>query len=223
MKRLFFLSLTLVVALTFTACKPPEGWTTDGSAKSVKPAVELEFRDGVAFEKDDEKPFSGEHIKFYSSDAEKVETATTYVDGLKSGPEVHYRTNGMISREYGYHEGVARYVLVRYDSGLAKMISFYKDETDPTAEQFIGPHVRFHENGFPGTNGIWAADHKQWDKRFMQWDENGELLGDYLFDAGKLSDVYFETKDQEIDRKKRYQWNEDNLKKEQAASADGEG
>ncbi len=222
MKRLFPISLTLFVTLSFTACKPPEGWTTEGSSNSLNPVVELEIRDGVAFAKDSDKPFSGEHLEYYSSDAEKVETATTYVDGLKSGPEAHYRKNGMISREYGYHEGVARYVLIRYDSGLVKMISFYQNETDPAAEQFIGPHVRFHENGFPSTNGIWAADHKQWNKRFMQWDESGEVLGDYLFDDGKLSDIYFETDAQKKDRKERYQWNEENLKKEQAAASDGE-
>ena len=222
MKCHYFLSLVFLTALSLTSCKPPEGWTTDGSSPSANPVVKLETRDGVAYEEGGDKPFSGEHFEYYSDEAEKVKTATTYVDGLKSGPEVHYRKNGKISREYGYHQGIARYVLVRYDSGLAKMISFYENETDPATEQFIGPHVRFHENGFPGTNGIWAADHKQWNKRFMQWDENGKLLGDYLFDNGDLSDIYFETEQQKADRKERYKWNEKNLKKEQQAAAAGE-
>ena len=219
MKHLIFGSLTLFVALSFTACKPPEGWTADGSAKPADQMVELEVRDGVAYVKGSDKPFTGEHQEFYSDDAEKIKITSNYIDGLKSGPEVHYRKNGMISREYGYHEGVARYVLVRYDSGLAKMISFYENETDPATEQFIGPHIRFHENGFPANNGIWAADHKQWHKRFMQWDENAQLLGDYLFDEGKISDIYYEAESQKEYRMERKQWNKENLEKEAAEAA----
>lgn len=222
MKHSLFFTFTLFVALSFTACKPPENWTTDTSAKSANQVIKLEVRDGVTYEKGNDNPFSGEHLEFYSDEAEKVKTSTTYLDGLKSGPEVHYRKNGKIAREYGYHEGIARYVLVRYDSGLAKMISFYKNETDPASEQFIGPHIRFHENGFPSNNGIWATNHKQWNKRFLQWDENGELLGDYLFDNGKITETHFETESQKAYRVERKQWNKENLEKEAADAAAAE-
>ena len=220
MKSAFTLTLAALVTFVLCQCKPPEGWTTEGASKGAE-VIELALEDGVAHEVGSTEPFTGEHTEYYSDDAEKPKITTSYVDGRKTGPEVHYRKNGKISREYGYDKGIARYVLVRYDSGLAKMISFYENETDPAAEQFIGPHVRFHKNGFPGTNGIWAADHKQWNKRFMQWDENGELLADYLFDNGELADIYFETDDQKKNRKARYQWNEENLKKEQAEATGG--
>lgn len=218
MKFHFLLPLAATTLFFISGCQPPEGWTTTGAKAGGLAKVEIEFKDGLAYEKGSTQPFSGQFIETYEDADDKIKVDTTYVDGLKSGAELHYRRNGKIAREYGFSEGIARYVLVRYDSGLAKMISFYEDNSDPAAEKFIGPHVRFHENGFPGTNGIWAADHKQWNKRFMQWDTKGLLLGDYLFDEGRLKEIYFETEIQQKDREERDQWNKKNLGKKTAVA-----
>lgn len=210
--RSSLVSLAAITSLILSNCKPPEGWVMEGDGSSKKVATtEIEVKDGIAIDKATGKPANGIVLTAFDDSPGKIKFSTTYKNGLKHGTEVQFRKSGAMSRETGFFEGQARYLVVRYKDGMMKTLSFYEDKSEPAAEKWIGPHTRLHKNGFASANGIRANNYHGWDKRKLDWDDQGELAADYLFDQGEVTKTIFEAAGQAARRAEREAWNDENL------------
>ncbi|QQL45141.1 hypothetical protein [Sulfuriroseicoccus oceanibius] len=209
-------------SLALSNCKPPEGWVMEGEGGAKVKTTKLEIKDGIAINPATGKPAKGIVLIPFEDEPDKVQFSTTYKNGLKHGPEVEFRKNGDMSRETGYHQGQARYLIVRYKGGMMKTLSFYEDGSAPADEKWIGPHTRAHKNGFASANGIRANNYHGWDKRKVDWNKEGQVSGDYLFYQGELVETLFEADAQADRRAEREAWNDENLtgNDETAAPAD---
>jgi len=194
----------------------------EGEGGSKVKSTKLEIKDGIAINPANGKPAKGIVLTPFEDEPDKVQLSTTYKNGLKHGPEVEFRKNGQMSRETGYFEGQARYLIVRYKDGMMKTLSFYENNSNPADEKWIGPHTRVHKNGFASANGIRANNYHGWDKRKVDWNNEGTMIGDYVFDQGELVETIFEADTQADRRAKREAWNDENLTGGSDAPADAQ-
>ena len=101
---------------------------------------ELEVREGVAYLKNSDSPYTGKVFEFHDNGQKKLEAG--YKDGKYDGPAVSWHENGQKDSEGNNKDGkLYGPAVVWYGNGQKKAEANYKDG------KVHGPAVAWYENG----------------------------------------------------------------------------
>jgi hypothetical protein len=207
-----FLFLPLVAL--FAGCQPSPKWEAEAERASKSeggklsaPAIDqitLEKRpDGLMYEPGAEKPFTGKDVEPLlegnpPQPREGFSVVTPYVDGKIHGAKESYFPSGRLREARVYENGIARQSTVYFPSGAKKI--FVKLNAKDVAE---GEYKRWHENGQLHTDGA-HNENERFQGEFKEYDAEGKLTGHYLWEAGVLKKIFFESPAQKEERLKKY-------------------
>ena len=155
MKKLY--PLLSVLFLIF-GCSSPEPINSD------KFLIE---KNGIWYDKNTNKPYSGRHFSFY--DNGKKQHEGTLKDGKHSGLFTWWRENGQKGYEWNYKNGEKHGLQTSwydYDNGLKNVEVTYKDGVRD------GLYTMWYENGQKQSDGTWKDGNMIPSK---EWNEDGSV------------------------------------------------
>ncbi len=134
-------------------------------------------RNGLIYEVNNEKPFSGKVIKRYKNGQKKKELS--YKDGKKEGITTDWYENGQKKAVYSYKDGKKDgHASVWYEKGQKKGEAHYKDGKRE------GLATDWHENG--QKKAVYSYKDGKKDGHTSVWYEKGQKKGEANFKDGKL-------------------------------------
>lgn len=203
-----------MLAVATLACQPPADWEKDAekaakskSGKLQAPAIDtitVEKRaDGLVYLVGKEQPYTGTDVEKLVTgekpeDRKEYVVVTPYKDGKIDGVKETYFMSGRLREGRVYKAGEAIESTVYFPSGKKKL--YAELNAKDVAE---GAYQRWHENGALHTEGAHDAD-ERFQGEFKEYDEQGKLTGQYLWEHGALKKAIFETPEQKEDRMKSY-------------------
>lgn len=206
--------LLLPIASLIIGCQPapekkaePESTAKSEDGESKAPAIDqikVEKRaDGLFYELGADKPFTGKDVEpLLAGDPpqprEGFSVVTPYQDGKINGAVESFFPSGRLREARVYENGVARQSTVYFPTGEKKI--FVKLNAKDVAE---GEYKRWHENGQIHTEGA-HDENERFQGEFKEYDENGVLVGHYLWQAGVLKKVFLESPEQKERRLQHY-------------------
>lgn len=188
-----------VAALILCACGEKKSDTDQDEGDGVSqaaPAIDKisleEGADGLMVEVGKDKPFSGVDIEpMEESDGEdgtkQFVVETPYSDGLVDGVKRTYFSGGAIREERTYQNGVPVQVETYYSDGSKKFSGQLNSE-----DRVEGATQRWSRNGVVIGEGAYDADEKHHGV-WKEYDDSGGLIGEYLWDHGKIEKIIFES------------------------------
>ena len=206
---LYALCLSLILGLT--ACQPPQEWDEapeSESQPSVEPpeltGIEIETRDdGLVYEVGSDTPFTGEVVMEdeYALDVHGKpdrRVRKPFTDGKLDGVQVRYFPSGNVVEERTFEMGVPRFSVGYYSNGQKKL-------EKPLNENNLGegPYFRWHSNGQLQTEGAFN-EHQRFHGEFKEYDEDGNLVGHYIWDNQTIAEIIFESPEQREHRLEHY-------------------
>ncbi|MCE1187618.1 MAG: hypothetical protein LWX56_00635 [Ignavibacteria bacterium] len=170
MKHLFSITLFVVISLLFCSCK--------NSISHDK----LQVRNDIAYEVNQDKPYSGEVVKKTSGGTKEYEE--NYVNGKLDGKTTWYHDNGKKSSVTNYVNGIIEgEKLEYYNDGNTQAVSNYKNG------QCVS-QTRFYKNGQKMFEGKFF-DGEELAGNVKYYDENGAVNYDVTIDNKKLYNRFF--------------------------------
>ncbi|MBI2417428.1 MAG: hypothetical protein HYV28_05900 [Ignavibacteriales bacterium] len=170
MKRLFSISLLLFISLLFSSCK-----------NSV-PHEKIQVRNDVAYEVNQDKPYSGEVVKKSSSGVKEREE--NYVNGKLEGETIWYHDNGKKKWVINYVNGKAEGERVDYfEGGETQIVSNYKNGQCVSQTRYYKNGQKMFEGKFFGGEEL-AGNVKY-------YGENGDVNYDVTIDNNRLYNRFF--------------------------------
>lgn len=201
-------SCLLTVVLCGCGAKNPTSGKSEGEGKSsAAPAIDeitLEKgADGLMVELGKSEPFTGVDIESKEEpDGEdgtkQFIVETPYTKGLIDGVKRTYFSGGMIRENRTYKNGVPVQVETFYSDG-SKKFSGQLNSND----RVEGPTQRWAQDGTVLGEGSYDADEKHHGV-WKEYDESGELVGEYLWNHGKIEKIIFESPEQKERRLQHY-------------------
>ena len=206
--------LLAAASLATIACQPPANWEKDAekaaeskTGKLQPPEIDtvtLEKRaDGLMYAAGADKPYTGKDVEKLVTgekpeDRKEYVVVTPYKDGKIDGTKETYFMTGRLREGRIYKAGEAIESTVYFPSGKKKL--YAELNAKDVAE---GDYKRWHENGTLHTEGAHDAD-ERFQGVFKEFDDQGKLTGQYLWEHGVLKKAIFETPAQKEDRLKSY-------------------
>ena len=180
MKNLFLLAISLPLLLGGCGEKP------DGVN-----AEEVEDRDGIAYLKGSDTPYTGKVYGFYPNG--KKEYETDFWNGKEDGIDTVWYENGNKKEEGNWMNGERDGIWAKwYENGQKKMQGYFKDGKQD------GLQTRWYENG-QKKNEANGKDGKM-DGLWSEWYENGQKKVEATFkDDEPISGKFWNSKGEPVD------------------------
>lgn len=196
--------LGLATALCLVQCDSGEksAKTSPSSSKAAKnqppPAVPVpvELRaDGLAYQPGQSSPFTGEAIELNPDITPAVVLRRIpYVDGKKHGAVTRWSPKGRILEERRYEHGVPK-SCINYHSNGEKKIQTILNAQDKAE----GPYFRWHDNGILQVESAFDTEERFHGEEKL-YDRDGQLVGHYRNEHGKMVQIIFETPEEKVRR-----------------------
>jgi antitoxin component YwqK of YwqJK toxin-antitoxin module len=152
---------------------------------------ELEDREGVAYLKNSDSPYTGKCFEFHDNGQKKSEG--NLKDGKQHGLSVLWHENGQKKTEVNYKDGKQHGLLVSWYENGQKV-----GEGNFKGGEMDGPAVWWYENGQKKTEGNYK-DGKM-DGPRVTWHENGQKKMESTFkDNEPISEKFWNSKGEEVD------------------------
>jgi antitoxin component YwqK of YwqJK toxin-antitoxin module len=150
---------------------------------------ELEVREGVAYLKNSDSPYTGKYFEFHDNGQKKSEE--NYKDGKYDGLTVYWYENGGKAGEGNFKDGKPDGLTVSWhENGQKKTEINYKDG------KYDGPAVGWHDNGQKEGEINFGKQHGL----SVLWHKNGQKKaeGNYK-DGTPISEKFWNSKGEEVD------------------------
>ncbi len=144
---------------------------SDNGGNKTIDASKLENRDGIAYEANQEKPYTGKVVKI-----SKVEI--NYKDGKPNGQMIAWYGNGQKRYETTHKDGkrIGKWI-TWYENGQKRNEATFKDGKEN------GKSIAWHENGQKRVEGTYKSGKKN--GKWIEWDENGQKSSEKIYKDGK--------------------------------------
>ena len=154
-------------------------------------AKAIEGREGIAYLKGSDAPYTGKTFILYKNGQKKLES--NYKDGKMDGLWMGWHENGQKELEANFNEGKKEGVaLAWYDNGQKEVEGNFKNDKKE------GLWVQWHENGQKKEESNFKDG--KGDGLAVAWHENGEKKGERNYKDGvEISRKYWNSKGEPVD------------------------